>query len=999
MSYFKQVQSLDDLKEQFKKLAREHHPDAGGDAEIMKQINQEYDTLFPIWKHRYNMSAEQPTEETAYSTRSRFYTENGWEGDNYDAKLTLKEIAKIVRTYVKEEYPTYKFSVRIKYASMVQELHVDLLESPIEIYKTFDELTNEDKVKLIGKAESNNYFHLTSWNDAELQEELERIWEEHGNFYKCLNDVTSAVISDVDNFVNSYNYDDSDGMIDYFDNNFYYFGCAQNNGMNIKIVPKTARIKNKEGTLSQDRRATPPKEDFTEKENGENTQYNIEKSKHTKTGEDIWLVRINDKLERDDFLQEKEKMKELGGYYSKYTHSFVFKEDPSDKLNENFVEERDNVEEMINELHSRKEEKIQYIINHKEMLAQNKSEKTPIVINAYGGPGAGKSTACMDICSELKKRGYDAEYVQEYAKELVYEKNFEMLDGSPENQFKVLKEQTRRLDRLYESNVDFIVTDSPILLNTVYNKRLTPEYSEAVKELYDQYINFSFFMERDTSHFQQEGRIHNLEESIQKDGEIRQLLKDNGIYYGVYHHDTVNIIIDNAVSTFERINPAQIRSENLKNPYFNVNEENKRIQLRFEETPSENVRELLKQNKFRWDSQSGVWYRYISVSAKQAVKRIIKGMDKLKEQGEIKERTNMVREPEQHYNSPTPLTLNTELSGNFEEEKEENFVSVEANDNFKLNQVSVRLNQETPLYSDKAIKNAEDAVKIVGQELMANLDREQICIINLNTKNNPINFSIASVGTLNNALAEPREMLKASILSNAGSVIMLHNHPSGNYYPSVEDYQVTERIIKSFDSVGIKVLDHVIIAGNNIDDYYSMREENVKMFEESPVLTGKLEFSDISEHLLHKINVFLVAEDLSYWINNTHSTISLTDKEAEIILNYMDGHGYNLGVENENLVRIDVEEETPTAEKYNINEAIYAVCDWNAELISETNENINNAASVEEVCKLREYMKALRADESVIDAMFKKTSLGKTLELGTEKQEEKKTEHKKEKAI
>lgn len=335
MSYFKKIQSLDDLKEQFKKLAREHHPDAGGDPEIMKQINQEYDTLFPIWKHKYNMSAEQPTEETAYSTRSRFYTENGWEGENYDAKLTLKEIAKIVRTYVKEEYPTYKFSVRTKYASMVQELHVDLLESPIEIYKKFDELTDADKVSLIKKAERNDYFHLTSWNDAELQEELERIWKEHGNFYKCLNDVTSAVISDVDNFVNSYNYDDSDGMIDYFDNNFYYFGCARNNGMNIKVVPKTARIKNKKGTLAQERRTTSPKEDFTEKENGENTQYNIEKSKHTKTGEDIWLVRINDKLERDDFLQEKEKMKELGGYYSKYTHSFIFKEDPTHKLQVN----------------------------------------------------------------------------------------------------------------------------------------------------------------------------------------------------------------------------------------------------------------------------------------------------------------------------------------------------------------------------------------------------------------------------------------------------------------------------------------------------------------------------------------------------------------------------------------------------------------------------------------------------------------------------------------
>lgn len=350
MSYFKKIQSLDDLKEQFKKLAREHHPDAGGDAEIMKQINQEYDSLFPIWKHRYNMSAEQPTEETAYSTRSRFYTENGWEGDNYDAKLTLKEIAKIVRTYVKEEYPTYKFSVRTKYASMVQELHVDLLESPIEIYKTFDELTNEDKVKLIGKAESNNYFHLTSWNDAELQEELERIWEEHGNFYKCLNDVTSAVISDVDNFVNSYNYDDSDSMIDYFDNNFYYFGCAQNNGMNIKIVPKTARIKNKGRAPEPARKKTPTEEVNTEKGDNENKKYEIEKSKHTRTGEDIWLVRINDKLDRNDFLQEKEKMKELGGYYSKYTHSFVFKEDPSDKLNVDLEEERksESTEEIKN---------------------------------------------------------------------------------------------------------------------------------------------------------------------------------------------------------------------------------------------------------------------------------------------------------------------------------------------------------------------------------------------------------------------------------------------------------------------------------------------------------------------------------------------------------------------------------------------------------------------------------------------------------------------------
>lgn len=71
----------------------------------------------------------------------------------------------------------------------------------------------------------------------------------------------------------------------------------------------------------------------------------------------------------------------------------------------------------------------------KEKQADNSSPKEnpvhkTIVINAFGGPGAGKTTACLDITSMLKKRGFVAEYVQEYAKELVWDKNFEMLDGS-----------------------------------------------------------------------------------------------------------------------------------------------------------------------------------------------------------------------------------------------------------------------------------------------------------------------------------------------------------------------------------------------------------------------------------------------------------------------------------------------------------------------------------------------------------------------------------------
>lgn len=107
----------------------------------------------------------------------------------------------------------------------------------------------------------------------------------------------------------------------------------------------------------------------------------------------------------------------------------------------------------------------------------------------FAGPGAGKTTAAWEIASELKKRGYVTEYVPEYAKELVWDKNFELLDGSPEHQAQLLEVQTHRLERL-NGQVDFIVTDSPILLNPQYLKA-----SSRVKEAYERevYLTFSKF--------------------------------------------------------------------------------------------------------------------------------------------------------------------------------------------------------------------------------------------------------------------------------------------------------------------------------------------------------------------------------------------------------------------------------------------------------------------------------------------------------------------------
>ena len=77
------------------------------------------------------------------------------------------------------------------------------------------------------------------------------------------------------------------------------------------------------------------------------------------------------------------------------------------------------------------------------------SDKHTIVINAFAGPGAGKTTSCLEVAEKLKKQGFVTEYVQEYAKELVYDNNLIMLDGHYEHQFDILKEQVKRNNRLY----------------------------------------------------------------------------------------------------------------------------------------------------------------------------------------------------------------------------------------------------------------------------------------------------------------------------------------------------------------------------------------------------------------------------------------------------------------------------------------------------------------------------------------------------------------------
>lgn len=330
--YFKSVKSYDDLKNQYKKLLKANHPDNGGNVETMKEINVEYDALFTVWKNKKEVETGEEIKETADSTRSQFYTMFGWEGSNHDWNRSLKEVAQIVRAYVKEKYPTYKFSVRTSYASMCQELHVTLKESPVEIYKPFKELTDEEFLQISRRLYYYDNEKIEYFLNASADEK-KKIIEESTNSYKfILNDVTRTVIEDVDAFVKSYNYEDCDGMIDYFHVDFYYFGCCRDNGASVKIVPKTARIKNKKASVrtSGKKEEQPQPEQIEAKTNG--ISYKITHGEDTRDGSKLWLVRINETLTRDQYLAENKAMKDRGGYYSKFRHAFIFRVDPTEIL-------------------------------------------------------------------------------------------------------------------------------------------------------------------------------------------------------------------------------------------------------------------------------------------------------------------------------------------------------------------------------------------------------------------------------------------------------------------------------------------------------------------------------------------------------------------------------------------------------------------------------------------------------------------------------------------
>ena len=144
---------------------------------------------------------------------------------------------------------------------------------------------------------------------------------------------------------------------------------------------------------------------------------------------------------------------------------------------------------------------------------------------------------------------------------------------------------------------------------------------------------------------------------------------------------------------------------------------------------------------------------------------------------------------------------------------------------YKLKEAEVRmvLNEgNSPLYNTKPIVTPERAIEVVA-DFLKQLDREHVVVINLDMRNKPINYHVVSIGTINKSMFDCGNIFKTALLSNAVSIIMLHNHPSGVTDASREDLVATENVISAGRILGIQCIDHIIV-GNGNESYNSLAE-------------------------------------------------------------------------------------------------------------------------------------------------------------------------------
>ena len=137
-------------------------------------------------------------------------------------------------------------------------------------------------------------------------------------------------------------------------------------------------------------------------------------------------------------------------------------------------------------------------------------------------------------------------------------------------------------------------------------------------------------------------------------------------------------------------------------------------------------------------------------------------------------------------------------------------------------ELSRRIESQSKWLNEKKVTSPQDVADIFIPLLRDEI-KEKFLLVCLNSANKIITYEVVSVGSLNSSVVHPREVFKAALDHNSASIILLHNHPSGNPEPSNEDIAITKKILESGKILDIPVFDHIIIAGNVFTSFVERR--------------------------------------------------------------------------------------------------------------------------------------------------------------------------------
>ena len=150
-------------------------------------------------------------------------------------------------------------------------------------------------------------------------------------------------------------------------------------------------------------------------------------------------------------------------------------------------------------------------------------------MNIWGGPGVGKSTAAAGLLYEMKKKGLNVEIAMEYAKDAVWENRLNILD----DQIYIFAKQQRRIARLRDHHIDWVITDSPIALGLVYLKEgvYSMSFHNLVMEVFNGYDNHNFLLQRNFEYNPIGRNQKDVEEARVYDRKVENLLDASGVRF------------------------------------------------------------------------------------------------------------------------------------------------------------------------------------------------------------------------------------------------------------------------------------------------------------------------------------------------------------------------------------------------------------------------------------------------------------------------------------